>query len=287
MGDEDDGDAAVAQALHDLAEVAHALGRQHRGRLVEDQHLLTTPERAHDLDLLLLAQRQAADPRVGIQRDAQHLGQLAEAAQHRPAVQAAPPGPAQHQVLDHGQARHQQHMLKDGADPQIQALARRADAHGPAAHADLAGIRLLHAREHADQGGFAGAVLAEQDMNFAGKEIERDVVVGDDAGEALGNAAQGDGRYGVGRCPFTHRRLDGRAWGRAASRPRASRPTAYWAAASTELIIGRTFSASKTGLILSAPLTISSRTFIRSAHTSSGLWGVFRSCTESSAREIW
>ena len=98
-------------------------------------------------------------------------------------------------------------MLEDGADAERQALARRADAHGPAAQADLAGVGLVDAGEQADQRRLAGAVLAEQHMDLAGMEIEGDVVVGDDAGERLGDAAQGYGGRGMlpaptsaGRC---------------------------------------------------------------------------------------
>ncbi len=51
--------------------------------------------------------------------------------------------------------------------------------HRRAVDLDLAGIRLLHAGEHADQGRFAGAVFAQQDVDLAGMEIERDIVIGD------------------------------------------------------------------------------------------------------------
>ena len=61
VGDEDDGDAALGQPPHHLPQLLHARGRQHGGRLVQDQHALVAPERAHDLDLLLLAEREIAD----------------------------------------------------------------------------------------------------------------------------------------------------------------------------------------------------------------------------------
>jgi hypothetical protein len=59
-----------------------------------------------------------------------------------------------------------------------------------------AAIGLVNAGEQADQRRLAGAVLAEQHVDLTGMEIEGDIVVGDNAGERLGDAAQGDGGRG-------------------------------------------------------------------------------------------
>jgi hypothetical protein len=85
-------------------------------------------------------------------------------------------------------------VLKHRADAQHEAFARRADPDRPAMGQDLARIGLLHAGKHADQRRFAGPVLAQEDVNLAGPEVERDIVVGDDAREPLGDAAQGKHR---------------------------------------------------------------------------------------------
>ena len=90
-------------------------------------------------------------------------------------------------------------MLEHRADAERQALARRTDAYGAAAQANLAAIGLVNAGEQADQRRLAGAVLAEQHMDLTGMEIEGDIVVGDNAGERLGDAAQGNGGRGL-RC---------------------------------------------------------------------------------------
>jgi len=55
VGDENDGDALVAQPLHDFAQLMNALRRQHRGRFVENEHARSAPKGVHDLDLLLFA----------------------------------------------------------------------------------------------------------------------------------------------------------------------------------------------------------------------------------------
>ncbi len=113
-----------------------------------------------------------------------------EARERGGAVERAPAGTAEHQVFQHAQAGDQQDVLEDGADAERQALARRADAHGPAAQPDLAGVGLVDAGEEADQRRLAGAVLAEQDVDLAGVKIEGYVVVGDYAGIRLGDAVE-------------------------------------------------------------------------------------------------
>ena len=68
-----------------------------------------------------------------------------------------------------------------------------------AAKANAAFARAVHAREHLDQGRFASAVLAEEDMHFAGAQLEIDRVERQYAGELLG--------YGLG---LQNRRRRGR-----------------------------------------------------------------------------
>ncbi len=194
VGDQDQRDAFLAQPTHHLAEVVYSLGRQHRGRLVQDQHFLSTPERPHDLDLLLLSQGQAANQRVRINLDTQESGKLTQPFQSRSLTQALPPRPAKHQILDDRQARHQKHMLKDGADSEIEALAWRADDYRPAGNQDLALVGLLHAGKNADQSRLAGTVLAQQHMNLAGAELQRDALVGDHSRKPLGDVANGGDR---------------------------------------------------------------------------------------------
>ena len=96
---------------------------------------------------------------------------------------------AQHEIFQHRKAWHQLHVLKNGADAEIEAFARRTNLDQLSVHANRARIRLLQAREDADEGRLSRAILAEQDMNLAGEDVERDVVVGDNAGKPLGDAA--------------------------------------------------------------------------------------------------
>src|SRR5262245_11763687 len=184
-------------------------------------------------------------------------------------------------------------MLEDRADAQLQALARRGNLDGRAGDQDLALVGLQHAREDADQRGFAGAVLAQQHMDFTGAEVERDLVVGEDAGEALGDIAnRGDGSGALAapiasrRCRGTcvthhltlHRRAPpleerrGRMHGIAVFQP------AYCGASVTEVMRARTAAASHTGSTFRLPPTIWSRTADTWVHTSSGMCLVCSSC---------
>ncbi len=62
--DEDHRPAARRQPADDLVEALHLLRRERGRRLVEDDQLGVARERAQDLDLLLLRERQARRPTV-------------------------------------------------------------------------------------------------------------------------------------------------------------------------------------------------------------------------------
>ncbi len=76
---------------------------------------------------------------------------------------------------------------------------------GSPAEGDLAGVGLVGAGQHLDQGGLAGAVLAEQAVHLAGRDVEVDAVQRADAGELLDDAPHreqrrhGSSHIGVGR----------------------------------------------------------------------------------------
>ena len=70
-------------------------------------------------------------------------------------------------------------------------IASLADANdtGFPAQADLAGVGLVQPVEDVHQRRLAGAVLAQQRVHLAAREVEVDVVVGDDPRELLGDPA--------------------------------------------------------------------------------------------------
>ena len=74
--------------------------------------------------------------------------------------------------------------------PSARAARGLGDVDRLAVPADLAGVGLHHAVDDLHQRRLAGAVLAEHRMDLARARREADVVVGEHAGEALGDAAQ-------------------------------------------------------------------------------------------------
>ena len=80
--------------------------------------------------------------------------------------------------------------------------------HRDAVQLDGAAVGLVDAGNEMHQGGLAGAVLADQRMDLAAADLERDAVDGPHAREGLGDVADGQAR----RC---RRRPTVRAGGRA------------------------------------------------------------------------
>ena len=74
--------------------------------------------------------------------------------------------------------------------PRSSASRGEANDHRLAVDRDLAARRTVDAREDLDQRRFAGAVVAEQAMDLAELDLERDVAQRDHRAEELGDAAQ-------------------------------------------------------------------------------------------------
>ena len=78
VGDEDDRTAFGGEAAEHVEERVSLEGRQHRGRLVKNEDAGVAIERLQDLDALADADRQSADRRVGVDREAVAFGELGD-----------------------------------------------------------------------------------------------------------------------------------------------------------------------------------------------------------------
>ncbi len=78
-------------------------------------------------------------------------------------------------------------MLVDHADTKVVCIVGVIDLDFLAVFLDDALLRLVQAKQNAHEGGFAGAVFAQQGMHFAFAQLEGDVVVCLDTGELFGN----------------------------------------------------------------------------------------------------
>ncbi len=221
VADEDQAQTLLDQALQGREQRFDLARRQHRGRLVEDQDPRAgrpdassgaseppASQRLQDLDPLPLADRQAADQRIGVDLEAE------AAAPYRAA--AAAPSPRRENGCHSGslpsitlsstlEVVGQREMLVHHADAGVQRGARIAGRQRLAEDFDLPGIGAVVAEQDRHQRALAGAVFAEQRQHLAAPEIERDVVVGNQVAEALADATKAQrrrlGRQG-GRQPY-------------------------------------------------------------------------------------
>ena len=178
---------------------------ERRGRLVHDEDANVQRDRLGDFHRLLRGQREAARRAAHVERDAE-LGEdrLGLAEHLPPADHGAAILMADENVLGDVQIGKQQRFLIDRRDAHALRLGGARDRDRPPCQQDLATVGLMDAGDDLDQRRLAGAVLAQQRVDFAGMERERDVVEGLCRVEALGDAADIQNGLAVGRLPFTH-----------------------------------------------------------------------------------
>ena len=125
---------------------------------------------------------------VGIDGQAVLAGQLADPLRRRGDVEerALVGLGAEHDVLGHGEHRHQLEVLVDHPDAARDGVAGVAQVHRLALDDDLALVGRVEPEQHLHERALAGAVLAEQPVDLAPAQLDADVVVGDDRREALG-----------------------------------------------------------------------------------------------------
>ena len=195
-----DEDHRAALGSHDAQGLKQRLGflrREHRGRLVEDQHLRLAVERLQDLDALLLAKGQLPDPRPRIDRDPVSLAEFGDPPFDAPRVhhELLPLATmvAEHHVLSDGERGHEPEMLVHHPDPRVEGVARRRERDEASVKQDLSLVGAVEAGENVGEGRLACAVLSEQRVHLTGCRLELDAVVRNDPGKPLGDVAELDG----------------------------------------------------------------------------------------------
>ena len=175
--DEEDAAALVAQAAGDGEQPLHLDAAEGGGRLVHDQHFGVQRDGLGDLDDLLVGDRQAVGAcGSGSMRHAEPLEQLRGLGVHRAAVDAAEPavGLAAHEdVLGDRQVREERRLLVDDRDAGVLRSRRRLrkSTLWPA-DLEVAGVAAVHAGDDLDQRRLAGAVLADECVDFAGLDVD-------------------------------------------------------------------------------------------------------------------
>ena len=197
--DEDERVALLLELPEVREERVHLLRHQHRRRLVEDDHLGAAVEDLEDLHPLALADAEPLDELVGVEAEAVGRGDLLDlgAGLVPDAVELLG---AEHDVLEHGEVVGEHEVLEDHADAELDGVGGRAHRGRCAVDLDRAVVGLLHAVQDLHERRLAGAVLPHDRVHRAGPHVDVDVVVGDDAREALPDASQPDGELlGAGR----------------------------------------------------------------------------------------
>ena len=166
---------------------------EHCGGLIEDQHLGLPRQRLDDLDPLLRTDRQFADHGVRIDVETEALRQLGGAPASLDAIddpKRAGGFIAQRDRFGDGEDRDEHEVLVHHADAGRDRVAGALEDDGLAVDDDLALVGGVEPVEHVHQGGFAGAVLAQQGVDLAGFDPQVDLVVGHQRAEPLGDALQ-------------------------------------------------------------------------------------------------
>ena len=175
---------ACLQLAQVVEERVDLLRHQHRGRLVEDDDPGAAVEHLEDLDPLPVADAEVLDQLVGVEAEAVGVGDPDDlgAGLVADAVQLLG---AEHDVLQDGEVVGQHEVLEHHADAGAIASVGELNVHLLAVDLDRALVGLLHAVQDLHQRRLAGAVLADQGVDRARADRDVDVVVGDDAREAL------------------------------------------------------------------------------------------------------
>ena len=202
--DEQDRLALGREPAHDLHQLADLLRGEHGGRLVEDEDLIVAVEHLEDLGALLHTDGDVLDARIRIDLQAVFFRQREHLFARLALLQEAMLRRlnAHDDIVQHREALDQLEVLVHHADAEAVGVVRVFDGDDLAVLADLALLGLIQAEQDGHERGLAGAVFAEQRMDLPLAQLERDVVIGHDAREALRDVQHFNGIGCVQReCP--------------------------------------------------------------------------------------
>jgi hypothetical protein len=196
MADVDDGHAVRLEAADQLEQGGGFLTREIRGRLVEDQKCGAAPLGARGRHQLLLADGERGEDYAGGQVEAEVIEQLLRLAQHRLVIEQAALRHfvAEENVGRHGQVRAEHHLLVDGVDAKADRLVRIDQRNRLAAPINFAGGPGIDAGQQLDQRRLAGAVFADDPVDFALLERQIHRLQRMSGAEALVELMQGEER---------------------------------------------------------------------------------------------
>src|SRR5947199_4564910 len=180
VGDEDDGDSAIASLEDVLQHDTGLLDAERRRRLVENQDAGPEVDGARDRDRLALTAGQRPDGLVGIANVDAHLAQLA--AHHslrRSRVEplhradALPRLCSEEEIPPDRHQRNHCEVLVHRCDPLRPRVAGGSEMHLLPVYQQPSGIGLVHTRKQLDEARLPRAVVAEDARDFTGIDVHR------------------------------------------------------------------------------------------------------------------
>ena len=189
MGDEQDALALGLEAAHNLHQFIDLLRGQNGRRFVKNQNLIVAVQHFEDLDTLLHTDGDIADQRIRVDFQAVLLAKLHDLFTGSILLQETMAGilDTQDDIVKNGKTFDQLEMLMHHADAKRVGVIGVLDLDLFAIFLDNALFRLIQTEQYAHQGRFTGAVFAQQRMDLAFAQLQRDIVVGLDTGELLGD----------------------------------------------------------------------------------------------------
>ena len=193
------------ELANELQELGRLNGRQRSGRLVEDGDPVRDRQGPGDLRELALRD---GEPRDGFRHwrgDPEDTHRLDRSAVHFLVVQGQPPPDfaAQKHVLGDREIRRQHDLLMNQHDPAPFRVDRPLQFDWRAVERHRAARGREMAAEYLHQGGFAGAIFADDRMHLAGSHAERDVA--QDLDRPVGARQADCFENGPGRAPGAFR----------------------------------------------------------------------------------
>ena len=211
MSDKQNGFSLGGQIPHDLQKLLDLLGGQHRRGLIEDQYLVIPVQHLQNLCTLLHTDGYILNEGVRIYLQSVSLGQRHYLLAGLIPLEHTKPGVlhAQDNVIQNGEALHHFEVLMHHADTEVIRIVGGIDLNHPAVFLDDTLLCLIHTEQYAHQSGFSGAVLAQQGMDLPVLQLDRHVIVGNDAGKTFGYVHHFNGvRCGIqSNSPFRYLRI--------------------------------------------------------------------------------
>ena len=169
VGNKQDALALSLKTAHDLHQFVDFLRSQYSGGFVKNQNFIVTVQHFQDLNALLHANRDIADQCIRVYTQAVFFRKLHDLFAGDLFLQKSRFAGfhTQHDVIQHREALHQLKVLVDHADAKVVCIVGVIDLDFLAVFLDDALFWLVQAEQNTHEGGFAGAVFAQQGMHFA------------------------------------------------------------------------------------------------------------------------